>query len=162
MIEKYHMRREDTGSEYVLSTDIALLEKRKIGDEPIGIGTRFTQISKLDGSEFIEVLTGIGKRGQAATTRTWILKSDAMGINPDQRLQAMQADKKLGIQIEYDEAGRAIFRSPGQHARYCEAHGFFDRNRGYSGPRRLNEREREIAGLPQQAYEAEAYPDLYE
>jgi len=155
MIESYYMRREDSGSEYVLKTDIALLEKRKIGKKPIKLGTRFRQVSKLDGSEFIETLVGIGKRGQASTTRTWILRSDAMGINPDQRLEAMKADEKLGCVIDYDDAGRAIFRSPGQYRRYCENHGFYSRNGGHGDPQRLDSREREMRGLPQQAYLAE-------
>lgn len=155
MIESYHMQREDTGSEYVLKTDIALLEKRKIGKKPIKLGTRFRQVSKLDGSTYIEVLTGIGKRGQAATTRSWVLKSDAMGINPDQRLSAMQADERLGIPIDYDEAGRAIFRSPGQYRRYAEAHGFYARNGGHGDPQQLSPVEREIRGMAPQAYLAE-------
>jgi hypothetical protein len=155
MIQKFHMRRDDTGEEYVRSCDIALLETRKIGDKPIKLGTKFTCVSKLDGSTFVETLTGVGKKGRAATTRTWILRSDACGINPDQRLEAMKADEKNGCPIDYDEAGRAIFRSPGQYRNWCQAHGFFSRNGGHGDPQRLDSREREIRGLPQQAYLAE-------
>lgn len=157
MIEKYQMRRDDTGEEYTRATDIALLEARQIGKGPIKLGTKFRCVSKLDGSEFTETLTGVGKKGCAAGTRTWILKSDAMGINPDQRLDAMKADEKLGCSIDYDEAGRAIFRSPGQYRQYAEAHGFFARNGGHGDPQRLDSRERDIRGLPQQAYPSEAY-----
>lgn len=111
---------------------------------------RYRHVSGIDGSVVLYEPVGVhAKRGAAATTRTWVMKSDAMGINPDQRLDAMKADEQLGIKIEYDEAGRAVFRSPNQYKRYCEAHGFFDRNAGYSGAQKRDAREREILNLPE-------------
>lgn len=159
MIEKYHMRRDDTGDEYVRSCDIAHLEARKVGKGPIKLGTKFLCISKLDGSTYKETLTGVGKKGRAATTRTWIKRDDQLGINPDQYEQAMAADARLGVPIEYDRnTGQAIFRSPGQYRRYAETHGFYSltgKGGSYSDPQKLDAREREIRGLPPVAYLAE-------
>lgn len=160
MVEHFHLRRDDTGEVYTRKCDIHFLEVRKIGDGPVDIGDQFKCVSKLDGSEYTETLVAVGKNGTASTTRTWILRSDAMGINPDQRLEAMQADEALGCKIEYDEAGRAVFRSPGQYKRYAEAHGFFDKNAGYSGPKRRSAEERERMGLPEQRFPVEAYQDM--
>ncbi|MHB1950125.1 MAG: hypothetical protein ACYCQK_01470 [Acidiferrobacteraceae bacterium] len=155
MIEHYRMRRDDTGSEYTRVCDRALLEARMISKR-FRIGAKFRCISQLDGGEYTESLIGMGYKGKART-KAFLLKSDAMGINPDQKIEAMKADEALGVKVEYDDAGRAIFRSKGQYKRYAEAHGFYDRNAGYSEPKRRDEREREIMGLPQVAYPAEAY-----
>lgn len=152
MIQKYRFRRDDSGEEYTRSCDIELLIPRKIGVGEIKIGDKFRCVSKLDGSEYTETLLRIGKTGRTNATGVFVMKSDAMGINPDQRLSAMKADAELGCPIEYDEIGRAVFRSKKQYRKYAESHGFMDRNGGYNSPRSLNDHERQRAGLPMMAH----------
>jgi len=67
----------------------------------------------------------------------WPMKSWAMSVNPNYIKEAMAKDQRLGVKAEYDKrTGDAIFTSPRHRKEYCEAHGFFDRNGGYSDPRR--------------------------
>lgn len=149
MITKFRMRREDSGSEYTISCDEAHLRPLKIGKGPLKVGDRFRRKSQLDDSTYIERLVKIGKTGLAPSTGVFFMKSSAMGINPDQKVDAMKADAELGCPIEYAEDGDAIFRSKKQFQTYAESHGFFDRNAGYSGPKRRDARERENLNLPQ-------------
>lgn len=147
------MRRDDTGEEYTRSCDVALLEARKIGKGPVKVGDRFRCVSRLDDSEYTETLIRIGKTGIAKGTRTWIVRSDGMGVSPRQIKEAMAADERLGCKIEYDaKTGQAIFRSPKQYAKYAQSHGFFDRNGGYSSAQSLNDEERQRRGLPMLAH----------
>lgn len=113
---------------------------------------RYRHVSGIDGSVIRYTFVGVHEKvGASSTTGLFLLKSDAMGINPDQRREAMKADSKLGCSIEYDEEGRAVFRSKKQYARYAESHGFYDRNGGYGSPMKRDERERDIRGLPELA-----------
>lgn len=153
---KYTMRRDDSGTEYTLDTDEHYLRQRLIGDGPVKPGSQFRFRSKLDDSTWTETLVSVEKKkpnlDYAGCSRhsTWPMKSDAMGINPDQYEEQMAADEQLGVKIGYDrKTGEAIFSSAGQYKRYCEAHGFFDRNSGYGGPKRRDQRERDNLGLPQ-------------
>ena len=69
------------------------------------------------------------------------MKSYSAGINPKQISAAMEADRRMGVPIDYDpKTGDAIFTSPGQRQRYCEAHGIYDLNGGYSDPQQNKER----------------------
>lgn len=153
MIQKWRFKRDDNGTEYTRSCDIELLIPRKIGVGEIQVGDKFKCISKLDGSEYTETLVGVGKKGNTHATGVFVMRSDALGINPDQRVEAMKADAELGCSIEYDEIGRAVFRSKKQYRRYAEAHGFMDRNGGYESPRSLNDNERQNLGLPLMAHD---------
>ncbi len=157
-MSKYQLRNVLTGAIHTVDCPEASLEERQIGTGPIEPGARFRRKSKLDGRIIVEELIGVahkpvGDYAGISKHATWHAhKSDAMGINPVQRRDAMKADEELGVKIDYDEkTGEAIFTSPGQYRRYCEAHGFFDRNGGYASPKKRDEREREILGLPQLA-----------
>jgi len=152
MITKYRFRRDDTGEEYTRQCDEAHLLPRKIGDGPVKLGDQFKCVSKLDGSEYTETLISDRKKGMAPSTGVFFMKSYAMGVSPRQRVEAMKHDEKLGCKIEYAEDGDAIFRSKEQYRRYCESHGFKDRNGGYSSPRSLNDNERQNLGLPMMAH----------
>ena len=60
-----------------------------------------------------------------------------MGVHPSQVTEARSADERLGVPINYDKkTGEAIYESATQRKKHCEAHGFFDRNGGYSDPQR--------------------------
>ena len=74
---------------------------------------------------------------QSSCPSNYPMKSDAMGINPVQIPEAMAADERLGIRIHYDpDTGQATYADKIQRKKHCEAHGFFDRNGGYSDPQR--------------------------
>lgn len=77
-------------------------------------------------------------RGVAHHAGNWPMVSDAMGVHPGQIREAMATDQKLGVRAEYTRDGSVIFESPAHRKRYCEAHGVFDRNGGYSDPQRRN------------------------
>lgn len=156
MITQYHVRRLDTGSEYVRKCDESHMLSRKIGRGPIKVGSRFRCVSKLDGSRYVEVLIKVGKVGRTNATGVFVMRSDELGINPDDRLKHMKADAEMGLSCEYDESGRAVFRSKGAYKKYAESHGYYavhGKGGSYSDPQRLDARERDIRGLPQVAYE---------
>jgi len=74
--------------------------------------------------------------GVVSTPGNWPLLSDAVGVNPDQRTEAMKHASSIGVPTEFNSKGQAVFTSAGHRKRYCEAIGFIDRNAGYSDPQR--------------------------
>jgi len=156
--------RVEGGSEYILETDEAILKKRLIGKGKIKVGSRFRRLSKLDGSEIIETLLEIRPRlvrDGVGCHRTWPMKCDALGTNPDMIEEQMKADAEMGIQIDYDrQTGQAIFTSQQQYKKYAESYFYYDRNAGYSGAKKRDPRERDNSGLPQfEQLEAPALPE---
>ncbi len=68
---------------------------------------------------------------------TYPMRSDALGINPDQIVEQMAADKRHGVPTEYDsKTGEAILTDPSHRRRLSEANGMFDLNGGYGDPQR--------------------------
>lgn len=89
------------------------------------------QYDKLVPAKPIGVLTG--KRSKA----TWPMKSDAMGINPNDAAEAEAVLQQAGIPTEFDrETGQAILTGPAHRKRLAEHYGFYDRNGGYGDPQR--------------------------
>ena len=75
----------------------------------------------------------VGVFGQSAGG--WPMKSDAMGVNPDQIADAVAADAKNGINQEYDlDTGQAVYNDPKGYQRHAESQGMADRNGGYGSP----------------------------
>lgn len=69
------------------------------------------------------------------------MKSYSAGVNPKQIQEAMAADRRMGVSIDYDpKTGDAIFTSAAQRKRYSEAHGLYDLNGGYGDPQQRKER----------------------
>lgn len=68
--------------------------------------------------------------------RTWPMESEAMGlINTEDLPEAHAMDRHLGVgDVDYSKEGNPIFTSASQRKRFCEAHGMFDKNGGYSDP----------------------------
>lgn len=63
----------------------------------------------------------------------WPMKSDSLGINPDQIDAQMAADKGHGIYIEYDrETGQAVIPDAKTFKKVCVANGIHHRNAGYN------------------------------
>jgi putative FmdB family regulatory protein len=72
--------------------------------------------------------------GTAHHAGNWPMKSEALGVHPDQIGEAVEQARKLGIPTEFTKDGRPILTSPGHRKRYAEALGFWDKNGGYSDP----------------------------
>lgn len=64
----------------------------------------------------------------------WPQMSIAMGTNDPVRQR--KHDESLGVTCEFGPRGEAIFTSRSHRRKYAEAHGFFDRDGGYSDPQR--------------------------
>ncbi len=74
---------------------------------------------------------------QASTgDQAWPIHSDAVGVLPSQREEAIAEAARVGVPTDFDHQGRAILRSREHRKRYCEALGFYDRNGGYGDPQR--------------------------
>lgn len=104
--------------------------------------SRFFKIDSASGS-LVELCDAPAAPRNCAT---WPMQSYSAGVTPDQIPEALAADRRMGVAIDYDaKTGDAIFTSPAQRKRYCEAHGLFDRNGGYGDPQqnknRFNPRE---------------------
>lgn len=69
---------------------------------------------------------------------TWPMTSYAAGICPDEIPKFRKFDKEKGVQTEYTPDGDPIFTSAKHRRKYCEAHGLYDRNGGYSDPQPQN------------------------
>lgn len=66
--------------------------------------------------------------------RTWPMYADDMGVAPSQIAEAVELDRKLGVNIDYSSEGHAVYRDAAQRKAHCEAHGYFDKsNFGGSG-----------------------------
>jgi hypothetical protein len=74
---------------------------------------------------------------------TYPMKSDAMGINPDEIEHARAAAIAMGVPTDFDpESGEAIFTGPAHRKKYCEAMGVLDWEGGYSDPQSMSDEER--------------------
>lgn len=67
---------------------------------------------------------------------TYPFCSDAIGVHPAQVADARAESVQLGVPTDFTPDGRAVLRTPGHRKAYCEAIGVFDRNGGFSDPRR--------------------------
>lgn len=80
-------------------------------------------------------------RMREATAYARPLVGFAAGVHPSQVPAMMERDKKHGIPTQYTKDGCPLFTSAQHRKRYCEAHGLYDRNGGYSDPRRGESRK---------------------
>jgi hypothetical protein len=80
---------------------------------------------------------GIGVGIHFHSPGAWPMVSDAMGCGLNQEIESMATAAKLGVPTEY-KRGQAIFTSAAHRKAFCEAHGYFDRNGGYSDPQPKN------------------------
>ncbi len=65
---------------------------------------------------------------------TYPYASGALGASPSEIAGLMAFDKAHGVVTEYNSECDPVMRSKAHRKAYCEAHGFFDRNAGYSDP----------------------------
>lgn len=140
---KYRFVREDTGTECCFEMSQAefadtcpdgVMTKRSRLDPREKITYRFLRLEKL------RLPDGVMAFG---CTGTWPQHSDAMGVNPEQVKEAMEAAAAMGVPTEFDpRSGCAIFTDRNHRKRYCEAMGVRDRNGGYSDPQSMRDDER--------------------
>ncbi len=64
---------------------------------------------------------------------TWPLKCYALGVQSDQRQEAMQHCEEMGVPTYYDEDGDPTITDNAHYSRFKKMQGFFDRDAGYSG-----------------------------
>jgi hypothetical protein len=67
---------------------------------------------------------------------TYPMKSDAVGVHPSQRMEAIAESRALGVPTDFTSDGRAVLESAGHRKRYCEALSYFDKDGGYRDPQR--------------------------
>jgi hypothetical protein len=73
---------------------------------------------------------------QSFKSACWPMRSDALGVHPDQIPEAIAEAAKSGVRVNFDGEGRAILESPKHRKEYAESMGFFDRQGGYGDPQR--------------------------
>ena len=64
------------------------------------------------------------------------LESEALGFHPSQLAEARALDEKRGVVTDYTPTGEPIFRSRQHRKEYMNAHGWYDRDAGYSDAQR--------------------------
>lgn len=88
-------------------------------------------------------LSYLKKRKPKAVRQTWHknawarpIRSDSMGVNPEQIPAAMEADKRAGITgVSYDaKTGEAIYSCRKARRDHCRVHYVFDKDAAYSDP----------------------------
>lgn len=109
---------------------------------------------RLSGKSTVYELVGVvGGNTLGTHGACWPMKSDCVGIEPEQIPQAMAEDARVGApSISYDpNTGEAIFDSALQRKRWSEAHGFYVvTKRGSSSSRdpvRYSQREIEARAM---------------
>jgi len=60
------------------------------------------------------------------------LESDALAVHPSQIKEAMEMAQARGVPTSFTPDGRPILTSRSHRKAYMQAHGFFDRDAGYS------------------------------
>ena len=68
----------------------------------------------------------------------WPMASYAAGISPDEIPEMRKHDRAHGVPTDYTSDGDPIFTGPKHRKRYCQLHGLYDRNAGYSDPAPVN------------------------
>lgn len=95
------------------------------------------QVVSVEGNQVVRrgksSTLNMGVFGQSSSG--WPMECDATGVNPDQITDAMAADAKHGIHVEYNkQTGAAKYDNAAQRKQHCESLRIADRNGGYSDP----------------------------
>lgn len=62
----------------------------------------------------------------------WPMKSDALGVHPNQRQHAYDESVRLGVPTQFDRVGRAILTDMQHRRKFSRALGYHDRD-GFLG-----------------------------
>lgn len=105
--------------------------------------TKFPRRIRIDGEWYHKDIAATHTENHAFASAAWPMESEACGVNPAQINEAKDLNAKLGVRAEYNpETGAVRWDSPGHRKKWCEAHGYYDRNGAYSSARRLSDEER--------------------
>lgn len=87
-------------------------------------------VLKLDGKTFHRDYQS--EMGCRKVADPWPLYSEAVGVHPEQKVEAEQAAVKAGVPTQFTEDGRAVFTSRSHRRTYLRAFGLRDNDGGYS------------------------------
>lgn len=89
-----------------------------------------TYIRQLNFGSYVQVKNGRDAGGKPCST--WPMESEALGVAPQDAPRAMAEDRRLGVPTDYSREGNPIFNSAKHRKQWCKAHGYHDRNAGFS------------------------------
>ena len=90
---------------------------------------RCPQCKKAAGRDFVAEHSDVSHR-----PGNWPMESEALGVLPSQVKEASEYAEKIGVPTRFTAEGSAIFSSAKHRKDYAEAHGFYDKQGGYSDP----------------------------
>lgn len=96
-------------------------------------GKRLTE-AELDArpSRFHEIVESRRAPGGSRPS-CWPMRSNALGINPEQIDEQMRADKEMGLNLDYDrQTGECLIPDQSMLKKACIANGMHHNNAGYS------------------------------
>lgn len=105
-------------------------------DNPSGfrLNGRMLSQEELDAmpSRFHEIVES-GHPPGGSRPSCWPMRSNSLGINPEQIPEQMRADAEAGLNLSYDDrTGECIIPDQATFKRACIANGVHHRNAGYS------------------------------
>ncbi len=120
----YCFRREDNGELVELVMSVSEMERRCADDYSIILedGVRATRDVRTEHAGF---------KNTPGNYPYW---SDAMGVHPSQIAKQKAVDARMGFKTEFRHDGAVKITDKTMRRRYLHAHGFHDRNGGYSDP----------------------------
>lgn len=75
----------------------------------------------------------LGRVPAVARPSCWPMRSNSLGINPEQIHEQMRADKEMGLSLEYDrQTGECLIPDQAMFKKACVANGMHHNNAGYS------------------------------
>lgn len=78
------------------------------------------------------------KPGRVRIKPKWPIKSEAMGVDPEDISTAKAIAASHGVKTDYTPDGRPILTGPAHRRNHARAMGFYDRNAGYGDPAPIN------------------------
>ena len=83
-------------------------------------------------SRFYEIVES-GQPPGGTRPSCWPMRSNSLGINPDQIEEQMRADKDMGLSLGYDsQTGECLIPDQAMFKKACIANGMHHNNAGYS------------------------------
>jgi hypothetical protein len=103
------------------------------------MGAAPRRIRRKVGGKVRSLLRDMSAEARGSTPRScgnWPLVAEFAGVHPSQVARLREHEAKHGVTTEYTKGGDPIWTGPEHRRKYCEVHGLYDRNGGYSDPQR--------------------------
>ncbi len=105
-------------------------------DNPSGflVNGKMLSEEELDArpSRFHEIVEA-GRAPGGTRPSCWPMRSNSLGINPEQIDEQMRADKEMGLSLDYDrQTGECLIPDQAMFKKACVANGMHHNNAGYS------------------------------